>query len=147
MFFVLPVVTIAQFQDPDAWHFVNIFVHAIRMLLESSVTIENLRISQKLLDIFVDNLPHFVSQDALTFNVHTLRHLSSHVRRYGAISYLHASVFESWLGWCKKVLSGTNNTLGVVARRYIDFKNTVTDRQRKKTVFLLGTVSYIDSGK
>lgn len=130
--YLLPVITIDQFDDPDTWHFISIFVHAIRLLSCDKVTDHMLLIADRLIDVFLKCLDEFGHEEMRTFNIHTLRHLTDRVKRFGSLPFLHTSVFESWLGWLKSTLSGTNSTLNVLSRRYIDYRIN-TPKQRCHT--------------
>lgn len=143
-FYTLPVITLFQFSDNNSWHMINILVHSLRILSSNSLRKDQICVAQQLLDIFVKKLPHFVHEEALTFNIHSLRHMSDHVQQFGSLPNLHTAVFESWLGWCKTLLSGTNNTLAVVARRYIDFKRTVPI-QKDDNLITLGNTAPIEN--
>jgi len=98
---VLPVITRGRFREPDAWHLFNILIHALRMLHEPHILERNISVAEYLINVFLQRLPHYSHEEMLTFNMHTLRHLPDHVRRFGTMPYLHTAVFESWLGWLK----------------------------------------------
>lgn len=93
--------------------------------------------AQNLLDIFIKLTSTYLDDNALTFNMHLLRHLSSQVERFGNIFSLNTAVFESWIGWYKQLKTGSLHSIYLIARRYIDFKMTM---QNSETVSLLCTV-------
>ncbi|CAD6236670.1 GSCOCG00008229001-RA-CDS, partial [Cotesia congregata] len=77
-------------------------VIAIFILLMDYITVENLEEADKLLRMFVKDIPDLFDDKELTYNVHQLLHLVLSVKRWGPLSGSSAFTFENYNGFIAK---------------------------------------------
>ena len=71
--------------------------------------LQNLKIADKLLTEFVNQIPKLYGETTLVFNVHTLRHLIQDVKRHGSLSQHSMFALEGSSGYFKKKIHGTTS--------------------------------------
>jgi hypothetical protein len=72
--------------------------------------------AENLLVVFVQNF-HAIYGDFLVYNVHSLIHLASDVRKYGPLPQISAFPFENFLYKLKKLIRKPNQTLQQIVKR------------------------------
>jgi len=93
------------------------------MAAQKSITKMELILMDDLLKLFVRKIQYFIDKQSYTFNVHLLTHLKDQIEQFGTISYLNASVFESWCGFLKKLNTGNvKSIINLVSKRYFAHK-------------------------
>lgn len=94
-------------------------VIAIFILLMDYITVENLEEADKLLRMFVQDIPNLFDDKELTYNVHQLLHLVLSVKRWGPLSGSSAFTFENYNGFIAKKVHGTKNLSEEIANQII----------------------------
>ena len=119
LFYLSPVVFQERLPVIYTEHLNNLSF-GMRLLVESSRE-ENVRAAEHLLDQFCKNIVaiHGGNEKVENINVHSLRHLSDQVRRFGPLYCYSAMCFEAANRTLGEVCSGSNNECEVICRRVL----------------------------
>lgn len=145
------MIVLDLFRDADCHHFLLVIIEFVRICGQNYVSNEDLLRAEKLLSAWLKCVPVYLDYNAYTFNVHCLNHLPEQIRQFGCTWSINAAVFESWLGWVKKLNTGTTNILSVIMRRFVDYKtvslSTNTCSKVKNGVQIIGSTTQVTLGE
>jgi len=103
-------------------HFLNFSV-ALLILLNSKLTSEYLDYAQDLLEQFVENCKKLYGQHFLSYNVHSLLHLTKHAKQFGSLENCSAFKFENYMQTIKKFLRQGNRPMAQIIKRISERQN------------------------
>lgn len=113
-------------------HFLALHI-AIRILAstEHSKNPQLLDYAEKLLTIFVQSFTTIYGLKYVSHNVHNLLHLTSDVKRFGALDVFSAFQFESYIFHLKKLIRKGDKPLQQIARRLYEFNLSQSEVRNK----------------
>ena len=119
LFYVAPVVFRNRTNENLFKQLLN-FMSGIRLLLESSMN-EKIQSADKLLSEFCENVVEFFEGEERmeTINLHSLKHLSAQVQRFGPLFTSSAMSFEAANRTLGEVFTGSVNECEIVCRRVL----------------------------
>lgn len=82
---------------------------AVRMLSDPKTHLDNVDLSEILLENFVENFGVLYGKDKVSYNVHNLLHISDCVRQFGPLDNFSAYKFENAMQYLKKKNSSTKS--------------------------------------
>lgn len=106
-------------------------VNALHILLQSTITIQELDNADKLLFQFVNEAQSLYGKKAMTYNLHLLLHLARHVKNWGPLWCNNAFCFESGNGQILKTIHANNGLYNQICR-YFGFERSVRRIQNLK---------------
>lgn len=135
-FFYLSIIILPDVVEKNALtHF--LFLYCAITICSSDNYNLLLRLSEELLQYFVEHYKDFYGADYVTSNVHNLLHLTDEVQRFGSLQTFSAYPFENKLHLIKKMLRSGSRPLSQVAKRLSEWCATTdcaTDRKEVPTV-------------
>lgn len=93
-----------------------LLVNAMHLLMKDEITEAELTVAHNLLMQFVQQTEGLYGKQAMTFNVHQLRHLCQSVRDWGPLWCHSGYVFESGNGKIVKMVHAGNGVLSQICR-------------------------------
>ena len=90
---------------------------AIRIMSSPNTCEELSDYAHSLMTLFIQQFESIYGESQMTYNVHSLIHLSNQVKKYGPLENASAFPFENYLGKIKRMLRKPSNPLKQVARR------------------------------
>lgn len=97
-------------------NFLLLFV-GIHCLTNHSLHVSHCHYAHSILKLFVTQFGNIYGEEMLTYNVHSLVHLSGDVQRFGPLDSFSCFPFESFLGKMKKLIRSPNRPLEQMIRR------------------------------
>jgi len=108
-FFFYSVVVFSPFMKEKYFHHWIIFVCAMYILLQDSVTDSDVTKADLLLRMFLRDFTQLFRAEDFTYNLHNLIHMGLTVRRFGPLGTSSAFLFESLNGDLIDCIHGTKN--------------------------------------
>ena len=129
-----PVVLLSVLPDNLYQHFL-LFSVAIRLLLSSEMVNQYRAVSKHMLREFVSDVPRLYDKNVMTYNVHSLIHLSDQTDYHGCLDRFSCFDFESYLGYLKKLVRAHKNELLEVSNK-LSIKNSFAiPREKERRIF------------
>ncbi|XP_058806329.1 uncharacterized protein LOC131672849 [Phymastichus coffea] len=152
LFYSAPILKLISEDFPEFERYMNhwfIFVEAYYILLQTEITVTELKRADSLLKQFVFQTELLYGRDAMTYNVHQLLHLAQSVADWGPL-YVHSGyVFESGNGKIKQTIYAAKGVLSQVCR-HLYFKESIRILQKhveaKDDSPCIQYVKYLDNG-
>ena len=101
---------------PDYVHHFALLVTSIHILLNSSISSDDIDAAEKMLETFYKYVPEYYPDKMCSSNVHVLIHLAYFVRRLGPLWAYSCFGFENMNGYIKKQRLGFKNFLPSLSR-------------------------------
>lgn len=127
-------------------HNFQLFSAAIYMLLKNNVTYEDVARAETKLNNFVDEFETLYGMDAVSMNLHLLRHIPNAVRNSGPLWTHSLFGFESNNGVLAKSVNGRNRIIEEMANKHI-LKRTLKLRKNENSSIELDHCSFIGKGR
>ena len=105
----LSLIILANFMTPRYLQHWMLFVLAIYLLLQDSVTENDIQKAEVMLNIFLRDFPTLYPVISLTYNFHTLNHYGLTTRRIGPLFSNNAFFWEDFNGSLSERIHGTKN--------------------------------------
>ena len=102
-------------------HFLKLHV-AMRILLNPFLCIDQNQLASDLLREYVTQAPVLYGEEFMSYNVHSLIHLSSDALRYGHLDRISAFPFENLLGNLKRKIRKHDKELPQIVRRCVEYE-------------------------
>jgi hypothetical protein len=93
---------------------------AMTILLSNTLSTRYCSYAEKLLRLFVEHCPAYYGHSFVTYNVHSLIHLSDDVRKFGCLDQVSAFPFESAMRFVKKCIRSPARPLQQLAARLVE---------------------------
>nr|XP_047142227.1 uncharacterized protein LOC124816627 isoform X1 [Hydra vulgaris] len=106
-------------------HFMLLHV-AINILANPNMCWTHVDYAEKLLNIFVMQMPDFYGSSSINYTMHSLCHICDDVRQYGSLDEYSAFPFENALGIMKRLLRSGHMPLQQLCRRLSERINSNT---------------------
>ena len=103
-----PVIASRYMDEKYVQHWL-LFVGAIFLLLQESISEDDLLTAEAMLRLFVRDIGALYGDKHYTYNMHMLTHLVLYVRRWGPLWSTSAFLFESFNGVLSKMIHGSKN--------------------------------------
>lgn len=115
LYYSLPLLSLTSLPDTYVSHWA-LFVEALHLLLQSNMTLDDIRTANNLLHQFVHETEKLYTKNAMTFNVHQLTHLAKSVKEWGPL-WAHSSFgFESGNFYLLKMIKAAKGVNQQVCR-------------------------------
>lgn len=118
LLFYLPVILDGLISAKYFNHF-KLFSSAIYLLLQTSITQEQLQTADENIKSFVKELQELYDKEHMVMNVHLLTHLVDCVKQNGPLWVYGMFTFESFNAKFKKYLGSSNEVLHTITMKYV----------------------------
>lgn len=138
-----PIILKGRIKKNVYQHFMKLHC-AIKILVTPNICIEYNNVAQKLIIEFVNEYADYYGQHFMTYNVHSLIHLSYYVQIHGCLDNFSAFKFENYLGQLKKSIKHSRYPLQEAANRIIENMNimyNVNNKTSSQISYILGKES------
>ena len=108
------------------------FSIAMRILLSQSSSDNDMTICHKLLIDFCHESQHLYGKGFLTYNVHSIIHLTDDFIRFGPLDYVSCFKFESYLGILKSYVQGGYKPLQQISFRVFHSNASIVQISKQK---------------
>ncbi|XP_036319869.1 uncharacterized protein LOC118734260 [Rhagoletis pomonella] len=126
------------------YHF--LLLHASIRILSSERSYKGeANIVQQLLNEFVNLFGNIYGDHLISFNLHSLLHLSNCAKEYGPLDTFSAYKFENYMQYLKKLIKSPTNILQQLCLRIDERKNLIEDKNSKLDAFFINHKKEKDS--
>ena len=92
-------------------------VVAMRLLLTPQMSSEMIACARNYLQAFIDRTPNIYGNEAMVYNMHSLRHVADDFERSGSLDTICSFPYESYLGKLKSYIKRPGKELEQVVKR------------------------------
>ena len=103
------LIVVAPFLKENYYQHWILFVEAIYILLQESISETDLDAAEAMLRMFVRDIGKLYGDDQYTYNIHQLTHMVLYVRRWGSLSVNSAFSFEGFNHTLANMIHGSKN--------------------------------------
>lgn len=115
-------------------HFMSLSC-GVSILMNDILTFEHKDYANELMHYFVDEAVKLYGEKFVTYNVHSLTHLSDVAARFGGLHKCSAYPFESYLGTLKRLVHNGKNPLVQIAKRLHEIERSSLPNDYVRTKF------------
>ena len=151
LFYSLPI--LLNCLPPDYVHHFALLVTSMHILLNSSISPDDIDAAETMLETFYKHVPEYYPDKMCSSNVHGLIHLAYFVRRLGPLWAYSCFGFENMNGYIKKQRHGFKNFLPSLLRSICmkfsvnSYVNELSSSEQDKTLqFLSKEISNTEEG-
>lgn len=124
------IVLLKNVLDEDMYAHFLLLHSAYRLLSCPRNCQKNLSCTQELLEVFVHNFKHIYGEDKISYNIHSLLHITECVRMYGTVDNFSAYRFENFLQALKKDVRQPTRILQQLHNRNLE-RNKMKSQPKK----------------
>ena len=119
----------------------------MQILLSQSTSDKVMTICRKLLIDFCHESQHLYGKGFVTYNVHSIIHLTDNFIRFYPFDYVSCFKFESHLGILKSYVQGGYKPLQQISFRVFHSNVSIVQILKQKTILLLVSFSKLQKSK
>ena len=112
-----PYILYALFDYPVVYRHFMCLVVAMRLLLTPQMSSEMIACARNYLEAFIDRTPNIYGNEAMVYNMHSLRHVADDCEKFGSLDTICSFPYESYLGKLKSYIKRPGKELEQVVKR------------------------------